>query len=171
MRPGEELPQLTLDKFVEEAVDRTLLVQEAQRRGIASDPALLQYIEELKTDLEEFDNLSPAQKAWQFEEMRDMAFTHRLFEQEGLIPRQIEATEIESYYQAHASEYEWVRKRERLKGTPEDQIERRVLAEVRKDLQIPIRRELAAKVEAFTDSLRRKAQIEYFEIPASPPHP
>ena len=169
LQPGDELPQLTLDKFVEDAVERVLLVQEAERRGFSQDPAFLQYMEETRQDIEEFPNLTPEQRVWQFEELRAMALMHRLFEAEGIMPRRLDPAEVEAYYQAHSSEYDWVRKREQLKGTPPDQIERRVLTEVRRDLQIPIRREFNEKIEAYTESLRQKARIDYLTEPPSLP--
>lgn len=163
MNAGDEMPDVALEKFVEDAVKRALVVQEAEKRGFATDPEFAKLVEDLRGDVESLPNLSAEEKAWQLAELRDQALMDRLLLEEGIVPRRLEPGEAQAYYQAHSAEYDWVRKREALKGTPEDKIERRVMDEVRKDLMIPIRQEYTARREAFTAELREGAEVEILD--------
>jgi hypothetical protein len=159
MRAGDQMPKVALDKFLEDAVNRAVLVQEAERRGLAEAPDFIKLVDDLRGDIAGMPNLSPEQQAWQLNELRDNALMDRVYREEGIVPRRLGPDEVETYYQAHASEYDWVRKREALKGSPPEKIERRIREEIRKDIQIPIKRELSRKRE-FSAALRKNATVE-----------
>lgn len=160
MRSGDRLPKIALDKFLEEAVNQALVVQEAEKRGYAEDPDFIKQLDEFREDVAGMPNLSPEERAWQFNELREMALMDRVFKEQGIVPQRLGNDEVEAYYQAHSSEYDWVRKREALKGSSPEKAELRVWAEIKKDLQIPIKRQLTQQRDEFTYSLLKQANVE-----------
>jgi hypothetical protein len=160
MRSGDKLPKVALDKFLEDAVNRAVVVQEAEKRGFAEAPDFIKLVDDLRGDVAELPDLTPEAREWQLNELRDMALMNRVFQEEGIVPRRLGPDEVEAYYQAHAAEYDWVRKRETLKGSTPEKIERRIREEIRKDIQIPIKQELSQKRDAFTAALRETANVE-----------
>jgi len=160
MRAGDQMPRSTYEKFLDEAVNRAVVVQEAERRGYADTPEFKQLVGELRDDVAGLSNLSPEEREWQANELRELALADRLYREEGIVPRKVTPEEVDAYYRQHAAEYDWVRRREEARGATPERIERRVREEIRRDLQGPVGRETQQQREALARSLRDTARVE-----------
>jgi hypothetical protein len=158
--PGDQFPRATLLRFIQDAVDRRVLVLEAERRGYADEGDFLRLMSELRQDVAELPHLTPAEREWQLNEMREMALADRLYREEGIVRRRVEPGTVEDYYRSHSAEYDWVRKREALKGASPEKIERRVKEEMRRDLEAPAKREARRQREELAARYRGSYQVE-----------
>lgn len=160
MRRGDELPKVAYDKFLDDAINRAVLVQEAERRGYADDPEFKRLVEQLRADIAGLPDLTQEQREWQVDELRGLALAEQVYRAEGIQPTRVTPEEVEAAYRAHAADYEWVRQRESLRGTSPEKIERRVRDQLRRDLQEPIARETRRRRDALAASLRSAASVQ-----------
>lgn len=163
LQPGDSLPEAAYHKYLQNAVDQSLMLQEAGELGLMDTPEYQEMVEDMKNDLAELPGLSDEQKQWRLEDYSRMAVVQELYQREGLTPERINNEEVDTYYEAHNDEYEWLRKRENLKGSGTEKIERRVKMEIRRDLEAPRKKEVMEKRDAYLKSLRERADIEIMD--------
>lgn len=160
LEPGEVLPEQAYRAYLDQAIERKVLLDEARRLGMADTGTYRETIAEMEEDLQVLHNLNEEQRQWRLKHFSETVLVDSLYKAEGLIPRRVTKEEIEEYYGEHGDEYEWLRERERRKGSDPDKIEKRVRDMIKKDIKEPISRDMREKRSAFADSLRQKANIE-----------
>ncbi len=163
LKPGDSMPEMAHRKFMALAEEQRLLVQEAQEKGLADTPEFLERVADMRKDLEEESNLSDEDKQWRLEHFTRTFLINKLYRQEGLIPERVSNKEVDLYYESQGYEYEWLRKKEALKGSSPEKIERRVRKEIKRDLEAPLKQEIGEKRKAYIESLRERSDIETLE--------
>ncbi len=163
LQAGDSLPEAAYNTYLQKAIDQRLLLQEVRELGLMDTPEYQEMVEDMKDDLSELPGLTDEQKQWRLEDYSRMAVIQELYQREGLSPERIKDEEVDTCYEAHNDEYEWLRKRENLKGSSPEKVERMVKMEIKRDLEAPRKKEVMEKRNAYLESLRERADIEIME--------
>ena len=164
LEPGDPMAEAGYNAFLDMAIDRELAVQKAREMDIIDSEELQTMKEDLHEKLLETNRRSSKEEIdWQVDHMITSAVVNKLYEKEGLMPPRTTKEDVEQYYNSRSADYNWLRERERVKGTSEDKIERRVQDQIKKDLRAPLVQESRKKQRVYLDTLRDQANIEYLE--------
>jgi hypothetical protein len=160
---GEIMPREAYDKFLNKAIDDALLVGKAAEMGMADTEDFRELVEDMRKDLQEMPDLNEDDIAWRLDRFSKMALISDLYLREGLVPERVTREEVEDYYLSHGHEYDWVRKREGIKGSDPDRIERKVKEEIKRDLALPRNQEIRERREAYLEELRLQSDIRIID--------
>lgn len=160
LQPGDTLPESAYKKYLDKAIDETLLLQQAQEEGLTDSKEYAEVVADMKKDLDEISSLSEEEKAWRVQRVAKMAAINDLFMKEGLVAEKVTPQEVNQYYENNAGNYDWLREREAARGTSPERIERKVKQQIKQDLMAPRRKEAREKQKAYIQSLREYADIE-----------
>lgn len=160
LQPGDTLPESAYKKYLDKAVDETLLMQQAEEEGLTDSQEYAEIVADTKKDLDEISSLSEEEKAWRVQRVAKMAAINELFMKEGLVAEKVTPQEVNQYYENNAGNYDWLREREAARGTSPERIERKVKQQIKRDLMAPRRKEIREKQKAYIESLREHADIK-----------
>lgn len=161
---GGTLHEDGYNQFINQAVDRSLLLQKAEDLGLTSTREYNAIQETMRAELGDMSmGGTEEERDWEIKYFTTSAVINELYRKEGLMPQRVSQEEIQTYYENNSVEYEWLRKREAAKGTNADKIERKVLDQIKKDLNFPSQKETREKRKAYLDELRGDANIEYLK--------
>lgn len=160
LQPGDSLPESAYKKYLDKAIDETLLMQQAQEEGLTDGKEYAEVVADMKKDLDEISSLSEEEKEWRVQRVAKMAAINELFMKEGLVAEKVTPQEVNQYYENNAGNYDWLREREAARGTSPERIERKIKQQIKRDLTAPRKKEIREKQKAYIQSLREDADIK-----------
>jgi len=164
LTPGEPIAEHGYNAYLNMAIDRQLTVQKAQEMGIMNSEEFQSMVETMRTEFEDADpQASKEDIDWEVNYFATSAVVNEVYRKEGLLPKKITKEEVGEYYDARSADYNWLREREKARGTSDDKIERKVQDQIKRDLRDPLSREAREKQRAYLDGLREDANIEYLK--------
>jgi len=162
LEPGEPMAEEGYKAYLDMAVDRELVVQKAAEMGIMESEQFRNIKDRLRAELEEGDPQAKKEDIdWEVDYFAATAVVNEVYRKEGLAPRRVTEEEVNENYDTRNADYDWLREREKNRGTGEDKIERKVREQIKRDLRDSAMQEALKKQRSYLDTLREQANIEY----------